>query len=267
MGMGYIGTPLVPMLQLAGHLTCVTTTQESRALQLQEQGYEAIWLSNPYCVELKEAIDRSDGLIILIAPKKPELYEATYKGTAEALFSMLHDRKRPFHLIYTSSTQVYEGHQPHVVDEKTPLHPQSDKALCLLQAEHLYQKLPVDTCIFRLAGIYGPDRSLRARADYFCGQTVPGTGNEWTNHIHQQDILKAILFSINHRLCGTYNLVCDDHPTRQELYGHLCQSMNLQEPIWNPSLPLTRGGGYWVSNEKIKEAGYHFIHPKLEIHE
>ena len=254
MGAGYVGTALLNSFQYKSHEFFITTTREEKVEELK--AYGNVLLLN--CKNnLKEWVDMCDGMIILIAPKNSQNYDETYRQTAKTVSLSLKNRKRPFYLVYTSSTSVCEGKEGWVTEEM-PLSPTSENAKILLETEYLYLNSGVDACILRLGGIYGPKRELIDRAKRFSGKEMSGTGNESTNHIHLADIVSAISFCIDHRLTGVYHLVNEDHTTRKELYSTLCKSADIPSPIWSPGLEQT---GYKVSNRKIKDAGFIFKHP------
>lgn len=262
MGAGYVGMALLNYLQNQSHEIFITTTQENRVEDLKQYGQQVLVLPSSENKDLKKLIDSCDGMIILVAPKNSQNYEETYLHTAKTISSALRDRSTPFYLLYTSSTSVCEGLEEWVTEEMV-LHPKSENAKILLETERQYLNCGAVTCILRLGGIYGPERELIERAKRFSGKELAGTGNEPTNHIHLDDIVSAIGFCLDHALKGIYHLVNDDHRTRKELYSDLCQFIDLPGPIWNPNLPLERKGGYQVSNNKIKNAGFIFKHAKI----
>jgi hypothetical protein len=103
-----------------------------------------------------------------------------------------------------------------------------------------------------MGGIYGPGREIEKRALNITGKQMQGSGEEYTNHIHLEDILRALKFCLEKHLKGVYHLVNDSHPSKKELYG--------QGPIWSSK---HSGLGYRVSNQKIKEAGFVLSRPTL----
>ncbi len=115
------------------------------------------------------------------------------------------------------------------------------------EAEEIVQKLPIDVCIMRCAGIFGPGREIEKRKK----PVMPGTGNEVTNHIHVDDIARAFVFAIEKHLTGTFNLCNDDHPTRKALYGDVS---------FDPSQPVPHGCNQIADNSRIKELGFSFQH-------
>lgn len=264
MGAGYVGMALLSYFRNQQHEIVVTTTRPERVDTLRPFGKEILVLQPNADKDLHELIHSCDGMVILVAPNLSKNYEETYLKTAKSVSSALKDRQSPFYLLYTSSTSVCEGVHDEWVTEERTLNPKSENAKILLEAERHYLNCPATACILRLGGIYGPKRELIDRARRFSGKELPGTGEEPTNHIHLDDIISAVAFCIDHSLKGIYHLVNDDHRIRKELYADLCKSIDIPLPLWNPNLSTSKNGGYKVSNQKIKEAGFIFKHPFIK---
>ena len=262
MGAGYVGMALLHHLQTLPHEIFITTTHKERVIALSQYGH-VLPLDATSNTALKELIDSCDGMVVLVAPCNSQNYEETYLNTAKKIYSSLKDRRTPFYLVYTSSTSVCEGVQSEWVTEDMPLNPQSKNGKILIETERCYLSCDASVCLLRLGGIYGPGRELTDRARRLSGKEMPGKGNESTNHTHLEDIVNAIAFCLKHSLSGIYHLVNDDHPTRNELYSSLCQSMMIPNPIWNPNLSEGKIKSYKVSNQKIKETGFNLNHPDL----
>lgn len=257
MGAGYVGMALLNFFQGGPHEIYITTTKESRAEELKSYGKGVFVLDGN--TDFRELIQGCDGMIVMVAPGRHLAnYEETYLKTARRIKEALKERQKPFYLLYTGSTSVCELEKDWVTEE-TPLSPQSENAKILLETEQTFLSCAVNTCILRLGGIYGPNRELTQRARSLSGMVMSGTGDEATNHIHLEDILRGINFCLDHSLTGLYHLVNDDHPTRKELYTALCETMGIPPPIWKPDKIGKKG--YKISNQKIKAAGYVFKHP------
>jgi nucleoside-diphosphate-sugar epimerase len=262
LGTGFIGSAL---LAKSEGIYYATTTTPSKLPFLKAK--KSFLLRGDEKERLKDVLEECEGLIILIAPKNAEKYAETYLVTTRAVTYALQDREKPFYLLYTSSTRVYEGLGGKWVDENSQLAPISPQGKVLYEAEKFLLALGnsrIITCILRLGGIFGPGREIEKRVKHFSGMELAGTGGEPTNHVHIEDIVRAIDFCKENRLQGVYNLVNDSHPTRKELYENLAKSLNLDAPRWNPQLKSTHGCGTSVSNQKIKEAGYVFSIPFLD---
>lgn len=264
LGAGYVGKALLSSLKSSDYELYTSTTKEEKVEELKAYAHHVSVLKGKDKEKLKEILDKCDGVIILVAPKNGANYRETYFETAQHLSSLLEKRERPFYLLYTSSTSVYENIEGKEVTETTILHPQSENARVLVETEELYLNCSnknITSCILRLGGIYGPQREIEKRAHHLSGKEMEGTGEESTNHIHLEDIVSAIQFCISHRLKGIYNLVNNDHPTREKLYSTLCDALGLPLPTWNPDFPSVKK--YVVSNEKIAHAGFRFKHSYL----
>lgn len=261
-GVGYVGEALLRAHQASKDELFATTTSPEKMSHLSSFVNRVFLLnpSDPHAFD--EGIKATDGMILLVAPKKDKTYSETYLSTAKEIANSLRKQTVPYPLIYTSSTSVYEGANSPFVSEEAKLSPLSDNGKILLETENLLLKA-APTCVLRLGGIFGPGRDLVARARYFSGKVLPGLGVEPTNHIHLEDIVRGILFCLQHQMTGIYNLVNDDHRTRKDLYTSICRENALPLPIWNPKLPEERKG-YVVSNHKIKNAGFTFSFPTLD---
>jgi NAD dependent epimerase/dehydratase family enzyme len=115
----------------------------------------------------------------------------------------------------------------------------------------------------RLGGSYGQGRELVKIFGRVAGTTRPGNGEEITNWVHLDDIVRAIEFARLHRLQGIYNLVDDSHLTSRELIDNVLTKHNLPNVIWDATNKSNRQYNTWVSNQKLKDAGYEFIHPHI----
>ena len=138
MGAGYVGMALLAHLQSQPHEIFITTTQEGRVESLRAFGKDVLVLGATEDNDLEQLIDLCDGMVVLVAPKKGQNYEETYLNTAKRISSALKGRKRPFYLLYTSSTSVCEGQRNGWVTEDMPLDPKSDNGKILLETERLY---------------------------------------------------------------------------------------------------------------------------------
>ena len=116
-GAGYVGEALLVRLQKSPYEVIVTTKKKERIKTLQKYGQ--VFFLDPNIDEgfnletavsrFNELIDACDGAIVLVAPGESQSYEDVYLGTAEKISCALKNRKKPFYLLYTSSTSVYEG--------------------------------------------------------------------------------------------------------------------------------------------------------------
>lgn len=138
---------------------------------------------------------------------------------------------------YLSSTGVYGNRDGRWVDEDSELAP-SPRAAARAAADRAWQALRADAHVFRLAGIYGPGRSVfdRIRAGTATRVDAPG---QITNRIHVDDIVAAIIASFAGPP-GVYNLADDDPTCQRAVVEYGCRLLGVEQPplvsIDDPSL-------------------------------
>lgn len=160
---------------------------------------------------------------------------------------------------YLSSTGVYGNRDGRWVDEDSDLLP-SPRAATRAIADEAWQALRSDVRVFRLAGIYGPGRSVfdRIRAGDARRVEVPG---QITNRIHVDDIATAIIASFD-APPGVYNLADDDPTCQRAVVEYGCRLLGIAPPplvgIDDPALSdMARSflaDSKRVANTKAKDA-------------
>ncbi len=181
---------------------------------------------------------------------------------------------KPAWLGYLSTTGVYGDHGGVWVDEATPLTPATTRGHHRMKAEnqwmalHEAHGLPVH--IFRLAGIYGPDRGPFAKVRNGTARRII-KHNQVFSRIHVEDIAQTIAASIATPNAGQIYNVCDNDPAPpQDVIGHAAELLGLPIP---PSIafetadltPMARSfyaESKKVSNARIKsELGVKLLYP------
>jgi nucleoside-diphosphate-sugar epimerase len=167
---------------------------------------------------------------------------------------------------YLSTVGVYGDCQGRWVDETSPTRPTSERSLRRLQAEHAWRDFGRDSGrrveVFRLAGIYGPGRSvidsLRART----ARRIVKPGQVF-NRIHVDDIALVLARAVDKPAGHAIYNVSDDEPAPPEdVVAYAAELLGL--PVL-PEVPFARAGlgdmaaSFWaeckrVSNSRIKTA-------------
>ncbi|WP_375510814.1 SDR family oxidoreductase [uncultured Nostoc sp.] len=265
-GCGYVGYKVAQYWQeKEDFVVSVTTTSSERVPALKSVSQRVVVTRGNDLDSLKSVLHDQDVVLLSVGAKGAEVYEETYLQTAQTLVSSLQQVPSVKQLIYTGSYAVYGDRNGVWVDEETPLAPANLNAQILRKTEDVLLSASSENlrvCIFRLGGIYGPGRELVKIFSRYSGTTRPG-GEDVTNWIHLDDIVGAIEFARHRRLQGIYNLVDDAHLTSRDLLDSLFEKHNLPKVIWDTSIKSTRPYNAWVSNEKLKEAGYQLIHPQM----
>lgn len=168
---------------------------------------------------------------------------------------------------YLSSTGVYGDAGGAWVDEATPL---KGRRSGRLAADEAWQTLHPQSRVFRLPGIYGPGRSAldRLRAGPVARIDLPG---HVFSRVHVDDIVGAMLASLQHGAPGIYNLA-DDEPAPGEAVTSFAARLLGIEPAPLQSLEAAQlspmGRAFYgecrrVANGKMtRDLGYELRYPE-----
>ena len=180
-------------------------------------------------------------------------YRAIYRDGLSNLLQVFAPRR----VIFTGSTSVYAQEDGTWVDENSPADPARETGRILLEAEALV--LAAGGVVARLAGLYGPGRSVYLRKFLEGTAVLEADGSRWTNQIHRDDAACALAFLANPAIPpGVFN-VCDGSPaTQRDLYGSIAEFLNKPIPPEGPRDPDLKRG--WtskrVSNTKLLSIGW-----------
>ena len=132
---------------------------------------------------------------------------------------------------YLSTTGVYGDHQGGWVDEMTPLSPSTARGQARVAAEAAWQSIPdLPVHVFRLAGIYGPNRGPFAKVRNGTARRIIKQGQVFSR-IHVEDIASGLELSLNSPKAGAIYNMCDDDPAPPEdVIGHAAQLLGLPVP-------------------------------------
>ncbi len=172
---------------------------------------------------------------------------------------------------YLSTTGVYGDHGGAMVDEATPLTPNTDRGARRVVAEAAWggiAQLPLH--IFRLAGIYGPGRNALESIKDGSAKRVIKPGQIFSR-IHVEDIAGVLLASINQPRAGAvYNMADDEPCPPQDVIAYAAELLGIPVP---PDIPFEEAklspmarsfyaDSKRVSNALVKsELGYSFKYP------
>lgn len=189
-----------------------------------------------------------------------EAYRAVYLGGCRHLLDVFPGVP----LLFTSSTSVYAQTDGSEVTEESPADPDRETGCILRETEQLL--LDHGGFVFRLAGIYGPHRSVILRKFLDGSATLEEDGRRILNQIHRDDAASAIVHAATAALePGLYN-VCDSTPRSQlETYRALAEKFGRPLPPSAPRDPNRKRG--WthkrVSNAKLRASGWNPAHPSF----
>ncbi|MCF7667657.1 MAG: NAD-dependent epimerase/dehydratase family protein [Akkermansiaceae bacterium] len=164
--------------------------------------------------------------------------------------------------LFTSSTSVYSQTDGSVVTEESPTEPDRETGRLLLEAERI--TLDAGGIVARLAGIYGPGRSVILRKFLSGEAVIEEDGRRYLNQIHRDDAARAILHLATSGVQKAVFNVSDSMPLTQiECYRRLSEIFDLPMPPSGPrDLDRKRGWTHKrVSNAKLQACGWQPIFP------
>lgn len=193
-------------------------------------------------------------------------YRAAYvDGPRHLLHALAEQGHRLRRFLYVSSTGVYPQSKGEWVDEETPAEPTDFSGRHMLDGEQLVLEGPFPATVLRLAGIYGPGRTLYIDRVRDGSARLPGPGT-WTNRIHRDDAAGAIVHLLDLSAPAPLYLGVDDEPSElADLLRWIAAQLGLPEPPPEPREPgpgrTRERSGKRCSNRRLAKSGYRFRFP------
>ena len=182
-----------------------------------------------------------------------EDYRKIYRDGLSNLLEVL----TPQRVIFTGSTSVYAQDGGEWVDEQSPAEPLRETGRILLEAEAL--ALGAGGIVARLAGIYGPGRSVYLRKFLEGRAVLEAGGARWINQIHRDDAARALRHLADPQIPpGIYNVCDNTSATQLDVYGWIAACLNKPLPPEGPADPDRKRAltSKRVSNAKLLRTGW-----------
>lgn len=232
LGCGYTGIRLARELIAGGHPVAGTTRDEKRAGRLRAEGIEPVLYAAARPERLSDAPGEPPEVAFYLIPPlrdpggadpgeaDPEAAEG--RGAGTALRALAARGLRDF--VYVSSTSVYGDRAGAWVDERDEPAPDSPLGRARLAEEEGVREAArasgVEARVARVAGIYGPGRTLGEAIRSGRWERIEGL-DSWSNRIHVDDLVQGLLAVWRRgEPGGTYNL-SDGRPHRSSEYARL----------------------------------------------
>jgi nucleoside-diphosphate-sugar epimerase len=162
---------------------------------------------------------------------------------------------------YLSTIGVYGDWQGQWIDETTPTRPISERSLRRLEAERAWRGFARATGkrvdIFRLAGIYGPGRSVLDRLRAGTARRIVKAAQVF-NRIHVEDIARVLALAMHGSLPHCLFNVSDDEPAPpQDVVAFAAELLGLPVP---PAIAFAEAGlaglaaTFWAENKRVGNA-------------
>ncbi|MTW05672.1 SDR family oxidoreductase [Pseudoduganella ginsengisoli] len=229
-GCGDVGMRLLPLVRHAFRVIAITS-QPERCAQLRAAGAVPLVanLDHPATLRRLKGLARH---VVHLAPPQPAGH--TDERTRH-LTAILPERGR---LVYISTTGVYGDCQGAWVDESRPVAPRNARAIRRVDAEQVLRKWARRSgsvlSILRAPGIYAEDRLPLERLKAGT-PALRGEDDVYTNHIHADDLARAIARALFKGLPGRVVNASDDSDMKMaEYFDAVADAFDLPRP---PRLP------------------------------
>jgi len=229
LGCGYVGERLALACQREGMVVSCTTRSEQRAAQLRARGLQAICAATPPDIpgELLPGVDAVVDSIPLT--RDDSGMHASQAGWLPRIATRMSGLRWAG---YLSTTGVYGDAGGAWVDESWTCNPQSPRGIERLKAEQAWlQHMPCAE-VFRIAGIYGPGRNMLDRLRAGGYRAVAWQPPRYSNRIHVDDIVSALLAAMRAPRPGRIVNLADDEPLpHAEYVTQLARMIGAPAPV------------------------------------
>ncbi len=265
LGCGFVGKQAARLFANAGWDAVGVTRSGDSAASLAGEPFRAIACDIADAKSLSAAgeLRGADAVVCAASSGRggEEAYREVYfRGVRNAI-----DCLDPKQLLFVSSTAVYAQTGGESVTEESPAEPVSPTSRVLREAEDA--ALGRGGIVARLAGIYGPGRSVLLRRFLDGTAVIEGAGARHINQIHADDAAGALFHLVARDLPpGIYN-VADDAPlTQLAFYEFLSARLDRPLPPRGEADPNRKRGltDKRVSNSKLRSLGWELIYPSFQ---
>ena len=262
-GCGFVGLAAARLFHSRGWEVLAGTHTPESAAQLGGEPFAALAvdIADPAALAAPPELRGLDAVIHCASSGRggADAYRRVYLEGAQNLATVL----APKRLIFTGSTSVYTQTDGAWVTETSTALPDRETGRVLREAEDVV--LATGGSVARLAGIYGPSRSVLLKK-FLAGEAViEGDGGRWINQIHRDDAAAALLTLVESAATGIFNVSDDEPMTQRAVYewlaGHFQQPLPPSGPI-----PTDRKRGWTskrVSNASLRALGWSPQYPSF----
>ncbi len=263
LGFGYSSTHFAKRHESLFSTIAATCRTKEKAMAILETGYQPLLLDGEGDAGLISSISASDVILVSAGPSVDgdpfiaRVGQALSDGTLNVAQS-----KR---ILYLSTIGVYGNHDGAWIDEKTPPCGVSDRSLWRITAENAWielgKRLDMRVDVFRLAGIYGPCRSVVDNLQSGKAKRLIKPGQVF-NRIHVTDIADTLRAALDHTGPRRIWNVTDNEPAPpQDVVSYAADLLGMAPPpemafdaaILSPMARSFYAENKRVSNRAIRE--------------
>jgi len=229
-GFGDIARRIALQPEVAGLPLSAITRSEEKFAQLKAQGFEP----------LLDSFDDPENLGPLPLNGRTVFYSVPPPGggfsdpRVGVFCAQVSPDNLPAKVIYLSTSGVYGDCGGALVDEQTPLNPQTARAKRRADAEaqlqRMAQEFGVPLVILRVTGIYGPTRLPLQRLQQNHPVLKPEESNT-TNRIHAEDLARiCVAAALKGEAGDIFNVSDGEHGTMTDYFNAVADQFALPRP-------------------------------------
>ncbi|HKI60678.1 MAG TPA: SDR family oxidoreductase [Mariprofundaceae bacterium] len=215
LGCGYVGEKLANACIRQGMEVTGTTRNPERAAALERVGIHPLVVESPLLVH-DEVLDACDAVLDSIPLVRDE--HGMRAGQPVWLPRLAPKLSHIRWAGYLSTTGVYGDADGAWVDESYACHPGSPRGTERLRAEQAWMTSDLPAEVFRVAGIYGPERNIIARLMAGNYKAVKWNPPHYASRIHVDDIVAALVAAMLHPRAERIVNLADDLPWPHDEY-------------------------------------------------
>jgi nucleoside-diphosphate-sugar epimerase len=238
LGCGYVGSAFgVAMRQRRVCVFGTCRTQE-RAEELKRLDIYPLLFEGDVSVSLSKVANVAD-IVLASAPPSDQGDPLLIALQENSLYTRDLGRRRDRWIGYLSTTGIYGNRGGGWAFEDDVATPHSVEAQRRVLAETQWRNLKRPAHVFRLPGIYGPRRSAIDQVKAGTARRIDKPGQVFSR-AHRDDIVSAIIASIEKPNPGRAYNICDDLPCPSgDVIAHACNLLGVTPP---PLIPFEAAG-------------------------
>ncbi|QUX97896.1 epimerase [Marinomonas sp. CT5] len=257
-GCGDLGSDLASELVAQGHtVTGIRRTKNDFPKGVSGLTGDLVDMSD-------DSLPDADLVFLIMTPngRTEEAYRAAYFDTAQVLIRRYKHTAQQPKVFFVSSTSVYGQSQGEWIDETTSAQPVSATAKVLVETEQALAAAFSSVAV-RCSGIYGPGR-YRLLETVLSGKEWGA--NSWTNRVHREDVIAALLHLAQSVFSGKgllkhYNITDDTPVSMWEVKLCIANLLGARINLPEDSQAFIPASGKRISNHSIVETGFSFQYP------
>ena len=164
-------------------------------------------------------------------------------------------------VLFVSSTGVYGESEGAWVDEDTEPRPAKFTGKRMREAELVLAASPFKGSVLRLGGIYGPGRTRLVETVRAGTASASPDVAEWTNRIHAEDAVRAVLHALGLRpLPKVLNVVDKEPAVRRAVLDHIADQLGVARPEAGQGAH-GQSANKRVRGDRLLQSGFAHVYP------